>query len=76
MIFVRQQRTLYRAGSTSIEPTLEEWAVREVRSHVFRRNEGSGRMMLSRRKRAVRLLRSAMGLMVACTCLLSFLTLS
>ena len=39
MIFVNQQRDLFRSDGHDA-PGLDQWAVREVRSHVFRRNEG------------------------------------
>jgi hypothetical protein len=42
MVFVHQRRNLYKAAKDRVEPGLEDWAVKEVRSHVFRRNDGVG----------------------------------
>lgn len=41
MIFVQQQRDLYRVKDKNAPPELngQDWAVREIRTHVFRQNE-------------------------------------
>lgn len=48
MIFVQQQRDLYRGHGGGGG---EDWAVREVRTHVFRREVGRNEVVRARAKR-------------------------